>query len=451
MPNGVVTAQDVGLSLLQSAANEFAQMKQAVAAPGLALPNQHTMVAGAAQLAAVAGGKDDRVPQLTQLAAGAGHCAALGLAVIRARLSGDPLAIAAAENVEKFGTCDPDWYRTIIAYGQFIAANGLNANIPSYKPYMNLSDFVLPPIPGNARIAIVGDWGTGTPAALDVLRSIAAKNPDVLIHLGDVYYSGTAQECQDNFLTPIEQILQAGRATPARIVSLSGNHDMYSGGAGYYGMIDQIGQPSSYFALRTADAAWQFLAMDTGYSDHNPNNVADVRVTLTPQEQTWHLDKIANFSGSTILLSHHQLFSSYSSIGPADQPGNKRLPYNPYLLGSLQAFQASKPIAAWFWGHEHNLTLYSHYLGLLAGRCIGHGAVPATEPDSPYGIQTDLTDIPPALRSPQMPLVAGLYAHGYAMLQLGGDGGTIRADYYAMNAAETVQFTETIAPVTAAV
>ena len=29
MPNGVVTAQDVGLSLLQSAANEFAQMKQA--------------------------------------------------------------------------------------------------------------------------------------------------------------------------------------------------------------------------------------------------------------------------------------------------------------------------------------------------------------------------------------------------------------------------------------
>jgi hypothetical protein len=449
MTNGVVTAQDVGLSLLQSAANEFAQMKQAAAPPGLTLPTQHAMVAGAAQLAAAATGKDDRVTVLTGLAAGAGHCAALGLAVIRARLSGDPVAIAAAEDEEKFGTCDPDWYKTIIAYGQFIATHGLNADIPGYQHYTNLGDFVLPPIPSNARIAIVGDWGTGTPAALDLLRSVAAKNPDVLIHLGDVYYSGTAQECQDNFLTPIAQILQAGRPTPVRIVSLSGNHDMYSGGDGYYGMLQQIGQPSSYFALRTADAAWQFLAMDTGYSDHDPNTVADVRVALRPDEQAWHLDKITNFGGSTILLSHHQLFSSYASIGPADQAGNKRLPYNPNLLGSLQAFQATKPVAAWIWGHEHSLTLYEPYLGLSAGRCIGHGAVPATEADSPYGIQTELTDTPPALRMPQMPLVNELYAHGYAMLQLGIDGGGIRADYYEMNAPDTVQYSETIAPVTA--
>jgi predicted phosphodiesterase len=448
MTNGVVTAQDVGLSLLQSAANEFAKLKQA-AAPGLTLPAQHTMVAGAAQLAAAATGKDDRVPVLTGLAAGAGHCAALGLAVIRARLSGDPAAIAAAEDETKFGTCDPDWYKTIVAYGKFIADNGLNANIPGYKQYTNLTDFILPPIPPNARIAIVGDWGTGTPAALDLLRSIAAQQPDVLIHLGDVYYSGTAQECQDNFLTPIAQILQAGRTTPVRIVSLSGNHDMYSGGAGYYGMLDQIGQPSSYFALRTADAAWQFLAMDTGYSDHDPNTVADVRVALTPQEQAWHLDKIANFGGSTILLSHHQLFSSYASIGPADQAGAKRLPYNPNLLGSLQAFQAAKPVAAWIWGHEHNLTLYGPYLNLSAGRCVGHGAIPVTEADSPYAIQSDLTEIPPALHSPQMPLVSGLYAHGYAMLQLGVDGGGIGVEYFSMSTPDTPQFPETIAPVTA--
>jgi hypothetical protein len=448
MTNGVVTAQDVGLSLLQSAANEFAKFKQA-AASGLALPDQHAMVAGAAQLAAAASGKTDRVPELAQLASGAGHCAQMGLEVIKARLSGDPVAIAAAENAERFSTCDPDWYRTIIAYGQFIAANGLHANIPGYKQYTSLSDFVLPPIPGNARIAIVGDWGTGTPAALDLLRSVAAKNPDVLIHLGDVYYSGTVQECQDNFLTPITQILQAGRATPVQIFSLSGNHDMYSGGAGYYGMLDQIGQPSSYFALRTADAAWQFLAMDTGYSDHDPNNVTNVRVALTPKEQTWHLDKIANFGGSTILLSHHQLFSAYSAIGPADQPGNKRLPHNPNLLQSLQAFQAAKPVAAWFWGHEHNLTLYAPYLGLAAGHCIGHGAIPTTQTDNPYDTRTDLTDIPPALPGPQMPFVGGLYAHGYAIMQLGGVGGTIRVDYYSMNAPDILQDSETIIPVAA--
>jgi hypothetical protein len=451
MSNGVVASPDVGLSLLQSAANEYAKAKQALPVQGLAMPTQHIMVAAAAQLAATATGQTDRLPALTGLAAGAGHCAALGLAVIKAHLSGDPAAIAAAENVEKFGTCDPDWYQTILAYGKFIADNGLNAAIPGYKQYASLGDFVLPPIASNARIAIVGDWGTGTPAALDVLRSIAAKDPDLLIHLGDVYYSGTAQECSDNFLTPIAQILQAGRATPVQVVSLSGNHDMYSGGAGYYDMIGKLGQPSSYFALRTADGAWQFLAMDTGYSDHDPNNVTDVRVALTPQEQAWHLDKIATFGGSTILLSHHQLFSCYAPIGPADQPGNKRLPYNPNLLGSLQACQQRKPVAAWFWGHEHNLTLYGPYLDLAAGRCIGHGAIPATEADNPNGIQNDLTATPPALLTPQMALAGGLYAHGYAIMQLGGDGGTIRVDYHSMNDPATPQYSETIAPVTASV
>jgi hypothetical protein len=48
-----------------------------------------------------------------------------------------------------------------------------------------------------------------------------------------------------------------------------------------------------------------------------------------------------------------------------------------------------------------------------------------------------------------MPLVTGLYAHGYAMLQLGVGGGGIRIDYYTMNAPDAVQFSETIAPVTA--
>jgi hypothetical protein len=48
-----------------------------------------------------------------------------------------------------------------------------------------------------------------------------------------------------------------------------------------------------------------------------------------------------------------------------------------------------------------------------------------------------------------MPLVTGLYSHGYAMLQLGGADGTIRVDYYTMNAPDTAQYTETISPVTA--
>ena len=450
MANGIVTSKDPALSLLQSAANQYAQSKQTMPASGLMLPDQHPMVAAAAHFAAVSGGQTDRMPALSAAAGDAMHCAGLGLAVIKAHLGGDPAAIAAVENVLKDGTCDPNWAQTILEYTNFIAANGPNAAIPGYKPYTDIGQFVLPPIPNDATIAIVGDWGTGTPPALDLLRSIAARNPDLLIHLGDIYYSGTAAECRDNFLTPIAQILQAGRAAPVRIVSLSGNHDMYSGGIGYYEMIGEIAQPSSYFALRTEDGAWQFLAMDTGYSDHDPFNVTDVRVALTPQEQAWHLDKIGNFSGSTILMSHHQLFSSYAAIGPADQ-GGKRLPYNPNLLASLQAFQAPKPVAAWFWGHEHSLTLYQPYLGLSVGRCLGHGAVPATPADNPYAVRPDLTETPPALINPQMALAGDLDAHGYALLKLGGPGGTINVDYYSMASPDAPIFSEVIAPVGAGV
>jgi predicted phosphodiesterase len=443
MTTGIVTARDAALSLLQSAANEYA--KQAAPSGGLTLPAQHQMVAAAAHLAARSGGQTDRLPALSGLAGDAGHCAKLGLDVIRARLSGNPVAIAAAEEVLRFSTCDLGWVEVITDYEAFIAANGLHADIAAYRRYVNLGDFVLPPIPSNARIAILGDWGTGTPSALDVIRSIGAKNPDILIHLGDIYYSGTAAECRDNFLTPIAQILQAGRAKPVRIFSLSGNHDMYTGGGAYYDMITTIGQQSSYFALRSEDGTWQFLAMDTGYSDHDPFNVKDVRVALTRQEETWHLDKITGFGGSTILLSHHQLFSSYSAIGPADQDG-RRLPHNPNLVASLHAFQATKPIAAWFWGHEHSMTLYKPYLGLSAGRCLGHGAIPVTAADSPYVGRTDLTEVPPAFDNPRMPLVDGLYAHGYAILTLGGEGGTIRADYYSMGQPDAPIFSERIDP-----
>ena len=53
-----------------------------------------------------------------------------------------------------------------------------------------------------------------------------------------------------------------------RVFSLCGNHDMYSGGAPYYALLDRLGQPSSYVCLRNAH--WQLLGMDTGYNDYDP-------------------------------------------------------------------------------------------------------------------------------------------------------------------------------------
>ena len=119
---------------------------------------------------------------------------------------------------------------------------------------------------------------------------IVAFKPDILLHLGDVYYSGTHGEANDNFLAICRQIL--GSSIP--LYTLCGNHDMYSGGDGYYWLIDQIGQQSSYFCLQNDD--WQFLAMDTGHNDHDPVTVATNMTSLVNipgwSEANWHLNKI---------------------------------------------------------------------------------------------------------------------------------------------------------------
>jgi hypothetical protein len=42
------------------------------------------------------------------------------------------------------------------------------------------------------KIAIAGDWGTGTFEAFEVAAKMSASNPDYTIHLGDVYYCHAA-------------------------------------------------------------------------------------------------------------------------------------------------------------------------------------------------------------------------------------------------------------------
>jgi hypothetical protein len=445
MVGGVVTIPNPALSMLQSAADAYARTQQSSIA-GLLQPHEHPMVAATAKLAASADGRDQRATELSGLGASAEHCAKLGLDMIKAHLSGDPNALAAAKNAFIGSTCDPKWAETVTEYAEFIASHGNGAPIPGYKRYQQLTDFILPEIPADARIGVIGDWGTGTPLALDTMKLLASKEPDIVIHLGDIYYSGTATECLQNFLSPATAILSPS-GSGSRLYSLSGNHDMYAGGDGYYAMIAELGQPSSYFVLRSEDLAWQFLAMDTGYSDHNPFDVTDVLVALDPQEEAWHVDKVTKFTGSTILLSHHQLFSAYAAIGPIEQ--GRRQPFNPNLLNTFQMLQENKPVAAWFWGHEHAFTVYETYLGLQRGRCLGHGAIPTSEADNAYQVRSDIdpAQVPPVRDGLRPPLINGLYDHGFAMLTLGAPGGAIRADYYSTAQPDAAGFSEIIPPV----
>jgi hypothetical protein len=165
-------------------------------------------------------------------------------------------------------------------------------------------------------------------------------------------------EAHTNFLDICHVVL--GVSVP--IFSLCGNHDMYSGGAPYYWLVDQIGQQSSYFCLQNAE--WQFLAMDTGNNDNSPLTV-DTNMTSLPimngwSEADWHLNKIATAgSRKTVLFSHHQLFSAFGSVGSANA---KPYAYNPDLLANFQ--DVLPKIQWWFWGHEHTLAVYDSYMNL---------------------------------------------------------------------------------------
>jgi hypothetical protein len=156
---------------------------------------------------------------------------------------------------------------------------------------------------------------------------------------------------------------------------LNGNHDMYSGGHGYFDHLladarfARQGQ-SSYFSLE--NDFWQILGLDTAYQDSD----------LAGGQADWVLATRAAAADKTgVLLTHHQPFSLYE---PA--PDN--------ILNRLQKTLERGLVTAWFWGHEHRCTFYAPTDHVQYGRCIGHGGVPVLTRDgpAPVGIQYEFGD-----------------------------------------------------------
>jgi Calcineurin-like phosphoesterase len=355
-------------------------------------------------------------------------CAELALRYFKASLSGDNKELAEINGEFEAGTCDPAWASTIQEYLQYFGPGGSRNRIP-YKRASVAGPTVIE-FKADARIAIVGDWGTGAQPAIRVLKQIADHKPDILIHLGDIYYSGTPTECDTNFASIINSVLRRDNLQVAVYV-LAGNHDMYCGGVGYYDLIQRLNpeiylQPASFFCLRSADERWQLLAMDTGLHDYSPLKVNEAVTFIEDGELEWHCERLKEFPGRTILLSHHQLFSAFSPIGGADQDGN-RSASNPHLLKAFKSMAASGRISAWFWGHEHTLSIYNPFAGLERGRCLGHGAVPVSVRDQIYTPVGGLLTTPTIVANTKLQKQGGVYAHGYAIL---GFGDACSVTYY---------------------
>jgi hypothetical protein len=331
-----------------------------------------------------------------------------------------------------FSQCDPRWANVLEVYATSRIAN---KTIP-YRRYSNINDFVITDrLPAKATVVLIGDWGTGQDGAKALLTRVAARNPDVVIHLGDVYYSGTQNEVQNYFYAIWQKVLGIPKvawgskltdlnAKPATF-HLTGNHDMYAGGEPYYTVIDMLGQPASYFCLR--NDKWQFVAMDTGLHDSDPTKEGDPTF-LEDTEVAWVTDKVNNAGGrKTVLLSHHQLFSTYEKIGGQST--------NTKFLAQVQDILPKT--TAWFWGHEHNLVIYKNFLNVL-GRCIGHGAFPVS-PDELSAANPDVAIESIALQKDAQ----GFFQHGYVVMEIdGADAGVTYYQYDSENNSEISLFTE---------
>ncbi len=278
-------------------------------------------------------------------------------------------------------------------------------------------------LPNHAKVAILGDWGTGMPDAVKLLKDIMTTHkPDAIIHLGDIYYSGSPEECNHSFADVLTSVFQEiGHRVP--VFTIPGNHDYYSYAYGYYDMVaglnqylPQAIQPASYFCLQTQDMGWQFLGMDTGLYDSNPENQIDTFYAgprLTPSEVSWHQDKLNRFQGGTILLSHHQVFTANSAIN--GQYSGYPQYINPFLLEYFQNYLQTQ-VGLWLWGHEHNLVLYQNNLfGVAKGRLVGCSAFEEEASADPY--QVNFPQVP-YLDPNKYRLSAdnGYYNHGYAVI-----------------------------------
>lgn len=219
-----------------------------------------------------------------------------------------------------------------------------------WHPIVRPPDDSIGTFPDTGRVAVLGDWGTnlyGAPvSAASIKRTGGYK---LLLHLGDIYYSGTKTEVKQRFLDAWP--IGAGDVSRA----LNGNHEMYSGGFAYFeDVLPKFEQTSSYFALQNKH--WMLVGLDTACTDHAIDHL-----------QTQWLNSVVQKAGQrkVILFSHHQPFSRLDKQGPD-------------LQAAVAELFQKKAITAWYWGHEHNCVIYDKHpaFGLL-GRCIGHGGIPA--------------------------------------------------------------------------
>jgi Calcineurin-like phosphoesterase len=307
----------------------------------------------------------------------------------------------------KWEQFDPGW---IEAFAVFLES--LLPIIGGKHEFVNAPQTIT--IPNQVKIGIAGDWGTGewrnlkNPApSTNVGTAMGSLHPDITIHLGDVYYSGTADQ-EQHLLVPLWPRGSLGSFT------LNSNHEMYSGAKPYFNALSQapFAQQAgcSYFALENDN--WIIVGLDSAYFSEEGNlymNGALFPENFPNKQQAFLQDKgeEALLKGKkVIVLTHHN---------GMDDPGENT---NTLFQQVTDAFPNNAGPAYWYWGHQHLGVVYQPQgpAGVRC-RCCGHGALPC-------GAATELENRPHAIwhqnGTANDPDIHERVLNGFAMLTLDG-------------------------------
>jgi hypothetical protein len=296
----------------------------------------------------------------------------------------------------KYEMLDAGWLWTVLnRMLNFLSTAKFRSN-NSFKP-IPLSPRPDTGTDGTVKIAIIGDWGTGTyPAsthgdgqqAADVLKTAVDLNPDYIIHLGDTYYAGTSKKR----LPPGEEKANLvdlwANLTPGfpagRFFALNSNHEMYGGAFGLYN--DALDKPIfaaqgglTYFALQFKN--WLLGGIDSAYFSPSITYLkGGLGSTAKDPHQYKFLQDFSSYAAdkkmNTLLMSHHNPITTFADglFGP--------------LWGDVTGTGKLMP-DYWYWGHIHLGAVYSDTAPIwkqlkLANppkaRCIGHSAIPVATP-----------------------------------------------------------------------
>ena len=301
---------------------------------------------------------------------------------------------------EKFGDSDPLWIEAVVAEMQTLIVGKT-----PFISHSHLSDFFYN-IEDQCTIALVADWGATNHSADNVGQQMKNRKPDYAIHLGDIYYAGEASEAK-KFLYRFRDIASK------RSFALNGNHEMYSGGRGYFKVVlPNLQQSASYFGLFNQN--WQFIALDTAYVDHVLTSPSDSRLQ---NQFDWAVDKLKNPARSSIVLTHHQPFSIYQP----EQDNGARLRED---ISRLDLAIQPVSIFGWFFGHEHRCTIYDDSFNDFCARLIGNGCIPHL-PQTPPTVVTGAKY--KAINQAARPDGSGYAISGFVLLTL--DGPNLKVEY----------------------